>query len=73
MRRLAAGLGAIEVPSIADSGFRFTASAAVALWPDDCSEWKSLVDDAYGVLTKAWRDGGNRIYRVRRKGGGRPT
>ncbi|HUW42330.1 MAG TPA: diguanylate cyclase [Rectinemataceae bacterium] len=66
-RRLAAGIGGLEPPSAAGSGFRFTASAAVALWPDNCPEWKRLVEDAYGVLTKAWRDGGNRIYRVRRR------
>jgi diguanylate cyclase (GGDEF)-like protein len=73
VRRLAIGLGEIEVPSAAGSGFRFTTSAAVALWPDNCPEWKRLVEDAYGVLTKAWRDGGNRIYRVRRRDSERPA
>ena len=66
-RRLAVGIGGIEPPAAAGLGFSFTASLAIALWPDDCAEWKRLVDDAYGVLTKAWRDGGSRIYRVRRR------
>lgn len=64
-RRLAAAIGGIKVPSAAGSGFRFTASLAVALWPDNCPEWKRLVEETYSVLTKAWSDGGNRIYRVR--------
>ncbi|HTX72100.1 MAG TPA: GGDEF domain-containing protein [Rectinemataceae bacterium] len=65
--RLSAEVGRIEVPAAAGSGFRFTSSLSIALWPEDGAEWKGLVDDTYGVLTKAWRDGGNRIYRVRRR------
>lgn len=69
-RRLALGIGGIEPSAAAGSGFSFTASVAVALWPADCAEWKRLVDETYGLLTKAWRDGGNRIYRIRHRSQG---
>jgi diguanylate cyclase (GGDEF)-like protein len=63
-RRLAAAIEAMEVPVARGSGFSFTASLSLAVWPEDGANWKRLVEDAYGILTKAWRDGGNRLYRL---------
>lgn len=45
--------------------FSFTASIAFAVWPEDGPEWRRLVDEAYAVLTRAWHDGGARIYRLK--------
>lgn len=45
--------------------FEFGCSIAVGMWPDDGPNWQRLVEHAYGVLTRAWRDGGSRIYRAR--------
>lgn len=55
------------------SRFRFTASIAIGIWPQDCDEPRSLVEFTYGVLMKAWKDGGNRICRAvpEAAGGGR--
>jgi len=64
-RRLAAAVAAIEIPAARGTGFAFTASMSLAVWPEDGKDWKRLVEDAYGILTKAWRDGGNRLYRLR--------
>lgn len=47
--------------------FAFTASSALAIWPEDGSDWKRLVDESYAILTKAWRDGGARIYHLKAK------
>jgi hypothetical protein len=38
---------------------------SLAVWPEDGEDWKRLVEDAYGLLTRAWRDGGNRLYRLK--------
>lgn len=45
--------------------FTFTASAALAVWPEDGQEWKRLVDESYAILTRAWKDGGSRIYHLK--------
>ncbi|MBL8967940.1 MAG: diguanylate cyclase [Spirochaetaceae bacterium] len=71
-RRLAAAVAGIEVPAAAGTGFAFTASVAIAVWPEDGAEWRRLVDGAYGVLTKAWRDGGARMYRLKPHAGAKP-
>ncbi len=45
--------------------FTFTASMAIAVWPEDGADWRRLVDEAYSILTKAWKDGGERLYRLK--------
>jgi hypothetical protein len=55
----------MEAPAARGSGFRFTSSMALAVWPEDGSDWKRMVEDAYGILTRAWRDGGDRLYRLK--------
>jgi diguanylate cyclase (GGDEF)-like protein len=65
-RILMALTGALDLSrAVPGCGFRFTASAAVALWPADGPDWKRLVEEAYSILTKAWSSGGDRIYRLR--------
>jgi diguanylate cyclase (GGDEF)-like protein len=64
-RRLSASIAAMDVPAARGTGFSFTSSLSFAVWPEDGEDWKRLVEDAYGILTKAWRDGGNRLYRLR--------
>jgi diguanylate cyclase (GGDEF)-like protein len=64
-RRLAAAVSAIDVPAARGSGFSFTASLSLAIWPEDGRDWKRLVEDSYGLLTRAWKDGGSRLYRLR--------
>jgi len=72
MRLAAALTRATENLDLSDatsgSGFKFTASVAVALWPADNPDLKALVEQAYAALMKAWKDGGNRAYRARQAG-----
>ena len=64
-RRLSSSIGEMDVPAARGTGFAFTASMSLAIWPEDGEDWKRLVEDAYGILTKAWRDGGDRLYRLK--------
>jgi diguanylate cyclase (GGDEF)-like protein len=64
-RRLAVLIAAMDVPSARGSGFSFTASLSLAEWPADGGDWKRLVEDCYGLLTRAWKDGGDRLYRLK--------
>ncbi len=67
--RLAKELQALDLTDIASKKeYQLTASVAVAVWPDDETSWKKLVEHAYGVLMRAWRDGGSRVYRARGSG-----
>jgi diguanylate cyclase (GGDEF)-like protein len=65
-RRLSAAIAAMDVPAARGTGFAFTSSLSLAVWPEDGEDWKRLVEDTYGILTKAWSDGGNRLYRLRK-------
>jgi diguanylate cyclase (GGDEF)-like protein len=67
-RRLSAAIAAMDLPVTRGTGFSFTSSMSLASWPEDCPDWKRLVEDAYGLLTKAWRDGGDRLYRLKPPG-----
>jgi diguanylate cyclase (GGDEF)-like protein len=69
-RRLAASIASMDVSFTRGTGFRFTPSMSLALWPEDGADWKVLVEEAYGLLTRAWRDGGYRLYRVKARPGG---
>jgi len=71
-RRLAAAVAALELPCAAGTGFAFTSSLALAVWPEDGANWRRLVEGAYGLLTKAWRDGGARAYRLKPREEARP-
>jgi diguanylate cyclase (GGDEF) domain len=61
-RELAARVAELELPCARGSGFRFTSSLSLSLWPEDRADWKRLVADGYGLLTRAWEDGGDRLY-----------
>jgi len=66
-RRLAAAVEALELAEFQGPGFAFTASMALAVWPEDGDDWKRLVEDAHGLLARAWKDGGARLYRLKRR------
>jgi diguanylate cyclase (GGDEF)-like protein len=69
--RLARGVRALPSFPLPDGGrFGFTASLSLAVWPEDGAEWRRLLDDAQGMLTRAWLDGGDRVYRLRHRGSG---
>lgn len=72
-RRLAAAVAAMEIPAARGTGFAFTASLSLAVWPEDGADWRRLVEDSYGLLTRAWKDGGSRLYRLRPAKRGEPT
>lgn len=61
-RCLADAIAELKVPVSPD--FSFTSSMAIAVWPEDGADWKRLVEDAYGLLTRAWRSGGARALRL---------
>jgi diguanylate cyclase (GGDEF)-like protein len=64
-KRLAEAFGAIDIAEAIGGGqFRFTASMAVALWPEDGPDFRQLVEDAYGALMRVWKNGGNRSCRL---------
>jgi diguanylate cyclase (GGDEF)-like protein len=69
-RRLSTAIAAIEVPAAAGTGFSFTSSMSIAVWPEAGRDWKRLVEDAYGLLTRAWRAGGGRAYLLKARAGG---
>jgi diguanylate cyclase (GGDEF)-like protein len=64
-RRLSSSIAAMDVSAARGTGFVFTSSLAIAVWPEDGDDWKRLVEDSYENLMKAWREGGNRLYRIR--------
>ncbi len=64
-RRLALAVAGLRAPAPLAQGFVFSASIAVTVWPDAEPDWRRCVERAYGVLMRAWRSGGARIYRVR--------
>ena len=64
-RRLSSCIAVMDVPAAHGTGFTFTSSLALAIWPEDGQDWKRLVDDSYGILMKAWSEGGNRLYRLK--------
>lgn len=66
-RRLAASISAMNVAAARGMGFSFSSSMSIAVWPEDGADWKRLVEDAYGILTRAWRDGGDRLYRLKHR------
>ncbi len=65
-RGLRAQIGALDLSgAIPRCSFRFSLSMALATWPQDGDDWRRLVDDAYAILTRAWADGGDRVYRLK--------
>lgn len=67
-KRLTEAFGGIDIAeAIGGSRFRFTASMALAIWPEDGKDFRQLVEDAYGVLMRVWKDGGDRSCRISSK------
>jgi len=68
-RSIAQAFGRIEMSlatgASACRDFHFTASQALAFWPEHDRDARRLLDGVYGVLMRAWRDGGDRVYRMR--------
>jgi diguanylate cyclase (GGDEF)-like protein len=58
-------LGRLDVSRISpESDFRFSGSFAVGIWPQDEPEFSRLFEKAENILWRAWKDGGERAYRV---------
>jgi GGDEF domain-containing protein len=69
-KRLAEAFGGIDIAEAIGGGqFRFTASMAVAVWPEDGKDFRQLVEDAYGTLMGVWKAGGNRACRIQTDAG----
>jgi diguanylate cyclase (GGDEF)-like protein len=64
-RRVARRVSGIRVGASGRAGFTFTCSMALAQWPTDGEDWKALVEDSCAALTRAWSDGGARLYTLR--------
>jgi diguanylate cyclase (GGDEF)-like protein len=64
-RLLAAKVAKMDPICARGTGFSFTASLSLAIWPEDGPDWKRLVENVYSLLTRAWKDGGDRLYRLR--------
>ena len=46
-------------------GFHPSPSMALGFWPDNGQDPLRLFDEVYGLLQRAWRDGGGRAYMMR--------
>lgn len=68
-RRIARRVSGIRIGAPGRAGFAFTCSMALAEWPADGEDWKKLVERASDALTKAWGEGGARLYTVRQLAG----
>ena len=67
-RRIAQGYGRIDISQATGGArFDFTVSQALAFWPEDEPDEKRIFDSLYGILMRAWRDGGARAYHMRAK------
>lgn len=63
--RLSAAYAGLDLSFVAGAGdFRLSASIAVASWPEDGKDLRSLVARTHELMAKAWKDGGSRIYRL---------
>jgi diguanylate cyclase (GGDEF)-like protein len=72
-RRIVQGYTAMDLGTVTGGApFAFTVSQAMAFWPEHEHDSKRLFDSLYGVLMRAWRDGGARVYRMRGMSGGIP-
>ena len=61
--RIMAAYSRIDLhPVTGGRGFALSASVAVASWPRDGKDFRGLVEQSYGQLMRAWKDGGARIY-----------
>lgn len=69
-RRIARRVSGIRIGAPGRAGFAFTCSMALAEWPADGEDWKKLVEASGDALTRAWGDGGARLYTVRQLAGG---
>jgi diguanylate cyclase (GGDEF)-like protein len=69
-RRIARRVSGIRIGAPGRAGFAFTCSMALALWPSDGEDWKALVEESCAALTRAWGDGGARLYTLRPAFGG---
>jgi diguanylate cyclase (GGDEF)-like protein len=50
--------------------FKFSATIAWTVWPDDGRQWDSLFEDTYAALLHLWRGGGNTVVHCLRKKNG---
>jgi diguanylate cyclase (GGDEF)-like protein len=64
-RELSTKVAAMDVSFVRGTGFSFTASLSLAIWPEDGADWRRLVENAYSLLMRAWKDGGDRLYHLR--------
>lgn len=63
-QRLAQDFSRLDLgPSCA--GLRLSLSMALGFWPEQGEEPVGLFDEVYGLLQRAWRDGGGRAYLLR--------
>lgn len=64
-KRLAKAFMSIDISEVTGgTGFRFTTSMVLALWPEDGKDFKQLVEAAYEVLMRIWKAGGNQECRL---------
>ncbi len=45
-------------------GTRLSFSAAYGVWPDDCADFRELLDRCEKVMMRIWKEGGSRAVRV---------
>lgn len=63
--RLEKAFCAIDLSAVTgDPEFHLSASISVASWPEDGQHLGDLVQEAYGLMLRAWKDGGCRVYKL---------
>lgn len=66
--RIESSFANLDLRSVTDgSAFHLSVSIAIASWPENGPDFKGVVEQAYGLMMKAWKDGGNRVYHLDRK------
>lgn len=71
-RRISLGFATLDAGPCC-AGFHPSPSLALGFWPEHGKDPSRLFDAVYGLLQRAWRDGGNRAYSMRTAAGKPPT
>jgi diguanylate cyclase (GGDEF)-like protein len=70
-RRISQGFATLDAGPCCP-GFHPSPSISLGFWPEHGKDPSRLFDAVYGLLQRAWRDGGNRAYSMRTTAGKPP-
>lgn len=63
--RVSAAFAGLDLSTVTgEADFNLSVSMAIAFWPEDGQDFRGVVEQAYGLMMRAWKDGGDRVYRL---------